>query len=84
MLAACSGHSTCLLQQPPLASGAVVDALLLLGLIVPAVLGALWGAPLVAHELESRTSDFAWAQSVMHDERGPFGLATQALVVQPR
>ena len=64
MLAACSGHSTCLLQQPPLASGAVVDALLLLGLIVPAVLGALWGAPLVAHELESRTSDFAWAQSV--------------------
>jgi hypothetical protein len=31
---------------------------------VPAVLGALWGAPLVAHELESRTSDFAWAQSV--------------------
>jgi hypothetical protein len=26
----------------------------------------------------------AWAQSVMHDERGPFGLATQALVVQPR
>ena len=36
----------------------------LLGLIVPAVLGMLWGAPLVAHELESRTSDFAWAQSV--------------------
>jgi hypothetical protein len=26
----------------------------------------------------------AWAQSVMHDERGPFGLATQALVVQRR
>ena len=31
---------------------------------MPAVLGMLWGAPLVAHELESRTSDFAWAQSV--------------------
>jgi len=28
------------------------------------VLGTLWGAPLVAHELESRSSDFAWAQSV--------------------
>jgi hypothetical protein len=64
MLAACSGHRACLQQQPPLASSEVVDALLLLGLIVPAVLGVLWGAPLVAHELESRTSDFAWAQSV--------------------
>jgi hypothetical protein len=64
MLAACSGHSACLQQQPPLVSGTVADALLLLGLIVPAVLGMLWGAPLVAHELESRTSDFAWAQSV--------------------
>jgi hypothetical protein len=64
MLAACSGHSACLQQQPPLVSGAAADALLMLGLIVPAVLGTLWGAPLVAHELESRTSDFAWAQSV--------------------
>jgi acyl-coenzyme A thioesterase PaaI-like protein len=26
----------------------------------------------------------AWAESVLHDEQGPFGLATQALVVQPR
>ncbi|HEV2371991.1 MAG TPA: hypothetical protein VGS19_07475 [Streptosporangiaceae bacterium] len=64
MLAACSGRSTCLQQQPPLVSQAVVDNVQVLGLIVPAVLGALWGAPLVAHELESRTSDFAWAQSV--------------------
>jgi ABC-2 family transporter protein len=64
MLAACSGHRACLPQQPPLASQAVVDALLLVGVAVPAVLGVLWGAPLVAHELESRTSDFAWAQSV--------------------
>jgi len=31
---------------------------------VPVVLGLLWGAPLVAHELEARTSDFAWTQSV--------------------
>jgi hypothetical protein len=64
MLAACSGHSACLQQQPPLVTGTVVDALLVLGLIVPGVLGTLWGAPLVAHELESRTSDFAWAQSI--------------------
>ncbi len=64
MLASCAGHSTCLQQQPPLVSQAVVDVLLLLGLAVPAVLGVLCGAPSVAQELESRTSDFAWAQSV--------------------
>ena len=38
--------------------------------------------------LDARTmlhpGGIAWAQSVMHDERGPFGLATQALVVQRR
>jgi hypothetical protein len=38
--------------------------------------------------LDARTrlhpGGIAWAESVMHDERGPFGLATQALVVQPR
>jgi hypothetical protein len=63
MLTACSGSTACLQQQPPLVS-AVVGDLLELSLIVPAVLGALWGAPLVAQELESRTSDFAWTQSV--------------------
>ena len=31
---------------------------------MPVVLGMLWGAPLVASELEARTSDFAWTQSV--------------------
>ncbi len=38
--------------------------------------------------LDARTllhpGGIAWAESVLHDERGPFGLATQALVVQPR
>jgi hypothetical protein len=63
ILVACAGHSACLNQQPPLVNGVVSD-LPYLSLIVPAVLGMLWGAPLVAHELESRTSDFAWAQSV--------------------
>jgi hypothetical protein len=63
ILVTCSGNSACLEQQPPLVNGVVSD-LPYLSLIVPAVLGMLWGAPLVAHELESRTSDFAWAQSV--------------------
>ncbi|HXB65020.1 MAG TPA: thioesterase family protein [Solirubrobacteraceae bacterium] len=38
--------------------------------------------------LDARTllhpDGIAWAQSTMHDTRGPFGLATQALVVAPR
>jgi hypothetical protein len=31
---------------------------------VPALAGALWGAPLVARELETGTNRFAWAQSI--------------------
>jgi hypothetical protein len=38
--------------------------------------------------LEARTllhpGGIAWAESVLHDEQGPVGLARQALVVQPR
>jgi hypothetical protein len=38
--------------------------------------------------LDARTllypGGIAWAESILHDERGPLGLATQALVVQPR
>ena len=35
-----------------------------LSLMAPALFGVLVGAPLVAHEFEARTSDFAWAQSI--------------------
>jgi hypothetical protein len=63
ILIACSGNSACLQQQAPLVNGVVSD-LPYLCLLVPAVLGMLCGAPLVAHELEARTSDFAWSQSV--------------------
>jgi ABC-type transport system involved in multi-copper enzyme maturation permease subunit len=38
--------------------------LVVLSLAVPAILGFLWGAPLVAHELETGTVNFAWAQSI--------------------
>jgi len=58
----CAGNTGCS-QQASLVNGMLGD-LPYLSLIVPAVLGILWGAPLVAHELETRTSDFAWAQSV--------------------
>ena len=63
MLVSCAGNSACLSQQGPLVNGVVSD-LPYLSLILPVVLGMLWGAPLVAHELETRTSDFVWAQSV--------------------
>jgi hypothetical protein len=63
VLATCAGRSACLQQQSPLVNGVVSD-LPYLSLIVPVVLGMLWGAPLVAHELETSTSDFAWAQSI--------------------
>jgi hypothetical protein len=33
-------------------------------LLAPAVLGLFWGAPLIARELETGTSDLAWNQSV--------------------
>jgi hypothetical protein len=63
ILVACAGNSGCRQQQPDLVNGVVSD-LPYVCLIVPVVLGMLWGAPLVASELEARTSDFAWTQSV--------------------
>ncbi len=36
-------------------------------LIVPAIIGIFWGAPLIAHELESGTYRLAWNQSVTRD-----------------
>lgn len=63
ILVTCAGHGACLQQQGPLGNGVVSD-LPYLSLVVPVVLGMLWGGPLVAHELEARTSDFVWAQSV--------------------
>ena len=63
IIVSCAGNTACEQQDGPLVNGVVSD-LPYLSLIVPVVLGMLWGAPLVAHELETRTSDFAWVQSV--------------------
>lgn len=41
-----------------------VGFLVIMTLGVPAVLGILLGAPLLAAELESRTNEWAWAQSI--------------------
>jgi hypothetical protein len=58
----CAGNTTCEQRQP--LGNVVGNDVRVLSVMVPAVLGMLWGAPLVAHEFESRTSDWAWAQSV--------------------
>ena len=33
-------------------------------LVVPALIGMFWGAPIIAHELETGTFRLAWTQSV--------------------
>ena len=41
-----------------------VTELVILSAAVPGILGVFWGAPLVAHELETGTAQFAWMQSI--------------------
>jgi hypothetical protein len=53
-------------------------------LVVPAVIGLFWGAPLVAHELETGTIRLAWTQSVSRGrwlavKLGVVGLAAVAV-----
>jgi hypothetical protein len=64
--ASCAASHTCgslaantLLSVPP-----VLFLLVTLTLVVPCLLGVFWGGPLVARELESGTSQFAWMQSI--------------------
>jgi ABC-type transport system involved in multi-copper enzyme maturation permease subunit len=35
-----------------------------LSILAPLILGVLWGAPLVAHEIEAGTTNFAWTQGI--------------------
>jgi hypothetical protein len=61
LLTTCTTSSTC---RAVSLDSSVGHDLVVLSLAVPAILGFLWGAPLVAHELETGTVNFAWAQSV--------------------
>ena len=49
-------------------SGAIIGVLgndlRVLSPVVPLVIGVLWGAPLVAHEMETGTTQFAWTQGI--------------------
>ncbi len=64
-LSACSASATCAnLSDSVFLGSHEVGFLVILTLLVPPVLGILCGAPLVAHEIESRTSEFAWTQAI--------------------
>ena len=64
-LSACTADRSCgaLANSLSLGNHAAYD-LTFLSLIVPGVLGLLVGAPVVAGEVETGTSNFAWTQSV--------------------
>ena len=64
-LAACTAAHSCGNLANTLFLGShAVGFLVILTLGVPAVLGILLGAPLLAHEFEAGTSQYAWTQSV--------------------
>lgn len=65
-LASCATSHTCanLASKLTLSSNPVAAVLVLLTVAVPCLLGAFWGAPLVAREFETGTSRFAWTQSI--------------------
>jgi hypothetical protein len=66
LLASCTASRTCAsLQEGGTSLGSVLGHdFAILSMLAPVLFGVLVGAPLVAHEFEARTSDFAWAQSI--------------------
>ena len=48
----------------PSLSGPVLTTLVVATSAVPLLPGLFWGAPMVAHELETGTNQFAWTQSI--------------------
>jgi len=64
-LRSCAASHSCGSVLSTLNLGSPVLSLLInLTLLVPGLLGAFWGGPLVARELETGTSQFAWMQSI--------------------
>ncbi|HYK68786.1 MAG TPA: hypothetical protein VEV45_12620 [Streptosporangiaceae bacterium] len=63
--AACSASHSCgNLANTLVLAGPWASLLVTLTVVVPCLLGVFWGGPLVARELETGTSQFAWMQSV--------------------
>jgi hypothetical protein len=64
-LTLCAASHTCGNLANTLTLGSPVPSLLVaLTVVVPCLLGVFWGGPLVARELETGTSQFAWMQSI--------------------
>jgi hypothetical protein len=64
-LSSCTASHTCGNLADTLNLGNPVLSLLInLTLLVPCLLGVFWGGPLMARELETGTSQFAWMQSI--------------------
>jgi ABC-type transport system involved in multi-copper enzyme maturation permease subunit len=63
--AACAGSHNCGVLLNGLTLGnPVLFLLVTLTILVPCLLGLFWGGPLVAREIETGTSQFAWMQSI--------------------
>jgi hypothetical protein len=64
-LTSCAASDTCGNLGNTLNLGnPVVSFLVTLTVVVPCLLGVFWGGPLVAREIETGTTQFAWMQSV--------------------
>jgi ABC-type transport system involved in multi-copper enzyme maturation permease subunit len=66
-VAACrasGGQSTACINPVSATYKGLQVAVVALVLVVPALIGMFWGAPLIAHELETGTFRLAWTQSV--------------------
>lgn len=64
LLSRCVASGTCFSQTVQAGGSVAGHDMVILSLAAPAVFGMLAGAPLLAREFESRTSEFAWTQSV--------------------
>ena len=63
-LAACTANHSCTDQGGLFLGNRAIGFLVIMTLGTPVLAGLFWGAPLVAAELETGTSQFAWMQSV--------------------
>jgi ABC-type transport system involved in multi-copper enzyme maturation permease subunit len=64
-LTSCAASHTCGNLANTLTLGTPgLSVLVTLTVVVPCLLGVFWGGPLVARELETGTSQFAWMQSI--------------------
>jgi ABC-type transport system involved in multi-copper enzyme maturation permease subunit len=65
-LVACTAANNCTTGEGGLfnGSGDTAGLIIEMTLLVPALLGLFWGAPLVAHELETGSLQWTWVQSV--------------------